>query len=93
MQNYQSFKDFKGVPATVSWFDNLSGEGMVRLADGSCVYVHYSAFEGSHGKVWITLPGNGDNIPCEVEVFEDYQWRQVARIRCPTAIIVPRGNA
>ena len=93
MENYQSFKDFKGVPATVRWFDNLSGEGMVRLADGSCVYVHYSAFEGSHGKVWITLPDNGHNIPCEVEVLDDVTFKQVQRIRCPTAIIVPRGEA
>ena len=93
MKTYQSFKDFKGVPALVRWFDNLSGEGMVRLEDGSCVYVHYSAFEGSHGKVWITLPGNGNNIPCEVEVLDDVTFKQVARIRCKQAIVVPRGNA
>lgn len=86
---YTDFSDFKGVPATIRWFDNLSGEGMVRMPDGKCYYLHYSAVEGSGRDVWVSFPDE-DNIPCEVELLDDDFTKMVRRLRCNQTIVVPR---
>lgn len=38
---------------TVSWFDQKSGEGMIKSEDGKLFYVHYSAIDSD--KKWKTL--------------------------------------
>lgn len=30
--------------AKIRWFDSLKGEGLIRLANGTCVPVHFTAF-------------------------------------------------
>lgn len=30
--------------ASIRWFDSMKGEGLVRLSDGSCKYIHFTAF-------------------------------------------------
>ena len=87
--SYGDFTEFKGQPATIRWFDNLSGEGMVRLADDSCLYLHYSAIEGAGRDVWVSFPHDKD-IPCEVEIIDDDTFRQVLRLRCAHTIIEKR---
>lgn len=70
--------------ATVRWFDKRSGEGMIRLADGSCAYVHYSAISPNLTKrfdkdVFWRLLFDGDEI--EVKIFEDSHFRQVQEVK------------
>ena len=38
---------------TVSWFDQKSGEGMIKSEDGKLFYVHYTAIDSD--KKWKTL--------------------------------------
>lgn len=42
----------------VSWFDQKSGEGMIKSEDGKLFYVHYSAIESD--KKWKTLKERKD---------------------------------
>jgi len=88
--SYSTFENFKGEPAKIRWFDNLSGEGMVRLSNGKCVYFHYSSVEGSGADRWITFPNSGHDVECEVEILEDSTFTQVSKLRSPHTINQPR---
>lgn len=49
LQVFEAFQDKydgKEFLGTVHWFDALSGEGMVRLDDGTSLYCHYAAIKG-----------------------------------------------
>ena len=91
MKTYASFANFKGVPATIRWFDNASGVGIVRLSDGRNAELHYSAMEGSGRDVWLTLP-NQYNLACEVELLDDDFVLMVSRLRSEHIIIEPRHS-
>lgn len=73
--------------ATVRWFDGLAGEGMVRLEDGKCVYVHFTAIEGisknnHHYPLASDVPSLKalDGKECMVEIFEDSHYRQISKL-------------
>lgn len=68
--------DFKWYPAKVHWFDNKSGEGMIKLENGENVYIHYSAIESD--EKWKTLK---DGQPCKVQIIEDITFKQILRLR------------
>lgn len=75
--------------ATIRWFDSMTGEGFVRLDDGSCVFVHFTAID-SINKNNYHYPAECDKIKltemmrngraCLVDVFEDFNYRQVSRL-------------
>lgn len=66
-------KDFS---ATIRWFDALSGEGMVRLEDGSSWYLNFSAIQGIDKNNW-HWPAEKDRprleliggMPCTVRLY------------------------
>ena len=62
--------------ATVRWFDNISQEGMIRLASGMSVYVNNDSVTGH-----ILMKGKPLNLtsgqPVMVHVHRDYNWCQV----------------
>jgi cold shock CspA family protein len=77
--------------ATVRWFDNASQEGMIRLADGSSVYVNNDPCHGyllnggsfnglfqesAKGKAYDLKSGQA----VLVEVYEDTTFRQVSKL-------------
>lgn len=81
----------KLIKAYVHWFDNLSQEGMIRLPDGSRVYVNNDPlhgyllnggkFNGLFNEKTVGKPFNlvsGQTVL--VEVYEDSTFRQVSKL-------------
>jgi CspA family cold shock protein len=63
----------------VAWFDDSSGEGMVRAQDGQDYYVHYSAIEaGEMGQKTLT---KGQKI--DFKLYENAYMKQVDAVREP----------
>ena len=67
----------------VRWFDNLSGEGMIREANGNSIYIHWSAIadkpiqHNSNKTEWYVLfPGQ----MVEYSVYSNSYHRQVEKI-------------
>lgn len=71
--------------AKVRWFDNLTGIGVVRLEDDTCVKVHYSAIfnewyePGQHLTFFHRMLWQGQEV--EVRIFEDSDFRQVQEVK------------
>ncbi len=65
--------------AYIRWFDNLAGEGFVRVPelDEKSIYVHYSADERSPAE-FITYESND---PVEVTVLVDSHYTQIDFMR------------
>ena len=61
---------------TVHWFDEKSGEGMIKSKDGQTYYVHYSAIESK--KKWKSLKDKED---VEFQVVDDTTFTQVSRVK------------
>lgn len=62
---------------TVHWFDEKSGEGMIKSNEnGQSYYVHYSAIECP--KKWKTLK---DKEKVKFQLVEDVTFRQVSRVK------------
>jgi cold shock CspA family protein len=80
--------------AKVRWYDNLSGEGFVRLENGESVFFHFSSLvdqltpkELPEGRLHafpsdyergFTLEGG---TPVMVEVYRDTHWKQVSKLK------------
>ena len=72
---------------TVRWFDNISGDGMIRVGNKS-IYVHWSAIaKGLKGPkdcfkrpkaLWCVL---FPNQKVKVQVFEDYNYIQIDKVK------------
>lgn len=82
----------KRIKATVKWFDNLSQEGMIRLPDGSSVYVNNDPVHGYllnggsfQGLFMPAIQGKPYELKQDqkviVEIFEDSHFRQVSYMR------------
>jgi len=74
--------------AKVRWFDNLSGEGMIRVGKKS-IFVHWSAIANGMKDgpancfkrpklLWCVLFPNQD---VQVQIIEDYNWTQISKVR------------
>jgi cold shock CspA family protein len=71
------------IKAKVRWFDNIAGEGYIRLPDGKSVFVHRSAF-GPLYKQEIEL---NQNETVYVTIHEDYNWMQVSTLVAKKEVI------
>lgn len=61
---------------TVRWFDEKSGDGMIKSEDGTSYYVHYSAIESN--KKWKSLK---ENKRVQFQVIEDITFSQVSKVK------------
>lgn len=61
---------------TVRWFDEKSGEGMIKADDGQSYYVHYSAIDSD--KKWKSLK---DNKKVRFQLVDDVTFAQVSRVK------------
>ncbi len=77
--------------AKLRWFDAMAGEGMVRLEDGSCVFVHFTAIQDDRmTSDNYAYPSKHDqdlfkvimtnNVDCQVEVYQDENYSQVSKL-------------
>ena len=61
---------------TVRWFDEKSGDGVIKSDDGISYYVHYSAIESE--RRWKSL---NEKKRVEFQVIEDVTFSQVSRVK------------
>ncbi|MGE3756112.1 MAG: cold-shock protein [Pseudobdellovibrionaceae bacterium] len=61
---------------TVHWFDEKSGEGMIKSEDGQSYYVHYSAIDSD--KKWKSLK---DKNKVKFQLIDDVTFAQVSRVK------------
>lgn len=61
---------------TVHWFDEKSGEGIIKGKDGQSYYVHYSAIDSK--KKWKSLK-NKEEV--EFQIVDDMTFAQVSRVK------------
>jgi len=61
----------------VDWFDELSGEGMIRAHSGEWLFVHRSAIEAGP-RTHRTLEKNQE---VKFKVFRDFHFTQIEKIR------------
>ena len=61
---------------TVSWFDQKSGEGMIKSEDGKLFYVHYSAIDSD--KKWKTLK---EKKEVKFKALDDEFSKQVTKVK------------
>jgi cold shock protein len=61
---------------TVSWFDQKSGEGMIKSEDGKLFYVHYSAIDSD--KKWKNLK---EKTEVKFKAIEDNSVKQVTKVK------------
>lgn len=61
---------------TVHWFDEKSGEGMIRSENGESYYVHYSAIDSE--KKWRSLK---DKEKVKFQLVDDVTFSQVSRVK------------
>ncbi|MBK7892145.1 MAG: cold shock domain-containing protein [Bdellovibrionales bacterium] len=61
---------------SVHWFDEKSGEGMIKSEDGRSYYVHYSAIECP--RKWKSL---ADKKKVKFQLVEDVTFAQVSRVK------------
>lgn len=61
---------------TVHWFDEKSGEGMIKSEDGHSYYVHYSAIDSN--KKWKSLK---DKEKVRFQLIDDVTFAQVSRVK------------
>lgn len=71
----------------IHWFDDLSGDGMVSLEDGTSCYLHWSAIENGaeskrmcngRMKTWKTVEAGWIG---EIEMVKDTFWRQISKFK------------
>ena len=72
----QKIKSTQWLAGTVHWFDETSGEGMIKSEDGTNYYVHYSAIESN--KKWKTLK---DRKKVIFQKVEDVTFAQVTKVK------------
>lgn len=71
----------------VRWFDNKSGDGMIRVGEKS-IYVHWGAIASELNgpencfkrpkKLWCVL---FPKQKVKVQIIEDYNWRQISAVK------------
>jgi cold shock CspA family protein len=60
----------------VHWFDELSGEGVIKDTEGQSYFVHYSAIESD--KKWKNLK---DKQKVQFKIVKDYKFTQVSHVK------------
>ena len=60
----------------VHWFDEKSGEGMIKSDDGNSYYVHYSAIESNKKRKSLR-----EKKKVEFQIIDDVTFAQVSKIR------------
>ena len=60
----------------VHWFDEQSGEGMIKAENGDCYYVHYSAIDSK--KKWKSLK---EKKRVQFQLIDDVTFTQIARVK------------
>ena len=61
---------------TVHWFDEKSGEGMIKAENGQSYYVHYSAIDSQ--KKWKSLR---EKRKVEFQIIDDVTFAQISKVR------------
>lgn len=61
---------------TVRWFDNMSGEGVIKDSLGKSHFVHYSAIQSN--QTWKTLE-SGQSV--EIQIVEHTAFTQISKVR------------
>lgn len=61
---------------TVHWFDEKSGEGMVKSEDGNSYYVHYSAIDSK--QKWKSLK---EKKRVQFQLIDDVTFTQILRVK------------
>ena len=60
----------------VHWFDQKSGEGLIKAADGNTYFVHYSAIESSKKRKSLK-----DKREVQFQILDDVTFAQVSRVK------------
>lgn len=60
----------------VHWFDELSGEGIIKNAEGKSFFVHYSAIESKNS--WKSLK---DKQKVKFKLVKDSTFSQVSHVK------------
>lgn len=61
---------------TVHWFDDLSGEGIIKDAEGQSYFVHYSAIESN--RKWKSLR---DKQRVQFKLVKDSTFSQISNVK------------
>lgn len=61
---------------TVHWFDEKSGEGMIKSEDGKNYYVHYSAIESDNE--WKILK---DKSKVKYQLVDEVTFSQISKVK------------
>jgi CspA family cold shock protein len=61
---------------TVHWFDNTSGEGIIKDSEGQSFFVHYSAIESNSS--WKSLE---DKQKVKFKLVKDCTFAQVSHVK------------
>lgn len=65
----------------VHWFDDKSGEGMIKSSDGNLYFVHESAIEAFTKFKTQKRKALQEKAAVEFQLVEDVTFQQVSRIR------------
>ncbi|HRK02445.1 MAG TPA: cold shock domain-containing protein [Oligoflexia bacterium] len=66
---------------TVHWFDEKSGEGLIKGADGSLYFVHHSAIESVASAKSAKRLALRDKQKVKFQLLEDMTFTQVSRVK------------
>lgn len=82
----------------ISWFDGMSGEGMVRSNDGKLYYLHFTAIQGidqnnHHFPTELDQKRLSEirNLPCTFELWVDPIFTQVEK--CSIEVLQNMGGS
>ena len=66
---------------TVHWFDESSGEGMIKATDGSLYFVHHSAIESYLSAKSNKQQALRDKQKVKYQLIKDMTFVQVSRVK------------
>ena len=72
----QTTKSSDWMNGIVHWFDDTSGEGIIKDTEGQSFFVHYSAIESKNS--WKSLK---DKQKVQFKIVKDYTFAQVSRVK------------
>lgn len=72
----QTSKSNDWINGIVHWFDDTSGEGVIKNADGQSFFVHYSAIESKNS--WKSLK---DKQKVKFKLVTDSTFSQVSHVK------------
>lgn len=66
---------------TVHWFDEKSGEGMIKASDGNLYFVHHTAIETFAKAKALKQQALRDKQKVKFQIIEDMTFTQVSRVK------------